>query len=112
LGFAALVLNTFFTHNPTVAMVFLTIGVSAIQALLAMFWGIPGRILAGSAAAGGVGFINAWAAFAGFLAPIIVGWLTTLTGNTEAGVRVLAVTLLLSGLLVLAIPRRLLSHEA
>jgi MFS family permease len=111
-GFVALVLSTFYAHNPVIAMLFLTIGVAAVLALLAMFWGIPGRLLAGSAAAGGVGFINAWAAFAGFLAPVIVGWLTTLTGNTEAGVRVLAVTLLLSGLLVLAIPRRLLSRRA
>ncbi len=112
IGSVALAASTFLVGSPFTSLALLAVSVSGVLALLAMFWAIPGRLLAGSAAAGGIGFINSFAGLAGFLAPIIVGWLTSVTGNTAAGVRVLAVTLALGGLLVLVIPKALLSRGA
>lgn len=95
--------------TPLLSMLCLTIGVAGIMCTLAMFWSLPSRILAGTAAAGGAGLVNIGAAVAGFVGPSIMGFLKQLTGNTSVGVSLLAVALFIAGALILSIPRRYMS---
>jgi MFS-type transporter involved in bile tolerance (Atg22 family) len=85
------------------------VGVAGIMCTLAMFWSLPSRILAGTAAAGGAGLVNIGAAVAGFVGPSIMGLLKQLTENTSVGVGLLAVFLFIAGALILSIPRRYMS---
>lgn len=94
---------------PLASVACLTVGVAGIMSTLAMFWSLPSRILAGTAAAGGAGLVNIGAAVAGFVGPSIMGFLKQLTGNTSAGVGLLAVFLFLAGAVILSIPRRYMS---
>lgn len=97
--------------TPVLSVACLTIAVAGIMSTLAMFWSLPSRILAGTAAAGGAGLVNIGAAVAGFAGPSIMGFLKQLTGNTSVGVGLLAVTLFLAAALILAIPHRYISAK-
>lgn len=55
-----------------------------------VFWQLPSRFLAGSAAAAGIALINSVANLAGFGAPTLVGFLRDTTGSISAGVWVVA----------------------
>jgi ACS family tartrate transporter-like MFS transporter len=83
-------------------MLFSMLGV--IHSFLAPFWALPTEILGESAAATAVGFINAVASVAGFAGPYIFGYLNTRTGNFSAGLTVMLICCLGSGLLLLRAP--------
>ena len=104
--------STLFPHNTVAAMVFLTVGVSGLMATLAMFWGLPGRILAGTAAAGGIARINSAASLAGLIGPVLMGGVKQWTGSISIAVLVLAALMLAAALLILAIPKRLMAAGA
>jgi ACS family tartrate transporter-like MFS transporter len=73
------------------------------------FWSMPTMILTGSAAAGGIAFINAFGNIGGALGPAIVGWLKATTGSYAGGLYGLAVFTGVSALIALVslnIPRR------
>ena len=58
------------------------------------FWALPGKFLAGSAAAGAIALINSMGALGGSIGPSTVGWLRDQTGGF------LGPMLMLSGVLV------------
>ncbi|WP_251863736.1 MFS transporter [Achromobacter sp. Marseille-Q4962] len=101
--------STLAPHNTAIAMCFLTIGISGLMATLAMFWGLPGRVLAGTAAAGGIAMINSAASLAGLIGPILMGGVKQWSGSISVAVLVLAALMLAAALLILAIPRRLMA---
>jgi ACS family tartrate transporter-like MFS transporter len=73
------------------------------------FWSMPTMLLTGSAAAGGIAFINAFGNIGGALGPAIVGWLKNTTGSYSGGLYGLAVFTGVSAaiaLFALNIPRR------
>ncbi len=75
-----------------------------IHGFLPPFWALPTEILGESAAATAVGFINAVGNVAGFAGPYIFGYLNTRTGNFSAGLTVMLISCLSSGLLLLRAP--------
>ncbi|HLW89028.1 MAG TPA: MFS transporter [Terriglobales bacterium] len=75
-----------------------------MHSFLAPFWALPTEILGESAAATAVGFINAVASVAGFAGPYVFGYLNTRTGSFSAGMTVMLICCLGSGLLLLRAP--------
>ena len=71
--------------------------------------GLPGRILAGTAAAGGIALINSAASLAGLIGPVLMGGVKQWTGSISIAVLVLAALMLAAALLILAIPKRLMA---
>jgi ACS family tartrate transporter-like MFS transporter len=86
----------------------MTIGLFSMLLLmhgfLPPFWALPTEILGESAAATAVGFINAVGSVAGFAGPYAFGYLNTRTGSFSAGLAVMLVCCLASGLLLLRAP--------
>lgn len=69
------------------ALAFASIG---IHGLKAPFWSLAPIAMAGSAAAGGIAWINSVGNLGGFFGPSILGWLTDMFGTYKAGIYALA----------------------
>jgi ACS family tartrate transporter-like MFS transporter len=75
-----------------------------VEAFLPVFWAMPTEILSESAAAAGVGMINAVASVAGFAGPFAFGYLNSRTGSFSYGLGLMMVCAIAGGLLVLRVP--------
>lgn len=71
----------------------LTIALIGVSSARAVFWAIPPRFLAGTAAAGGLAFINSVGTLGGFFGPFTMGWLKDMTGSFNSGLLLMAVIL-------------------
>jgi len=109
LGCAGLLFSTAYDHNTLLAMASLTLASVGILTTLPLFWSLPTAFLTGAAAAAGIALINSLGNLAGFVSPYLVGWLKDATQSTNAGMYVLAASLLLGGLLTLAMPARMVN---
>lgn len=86
-----------------VSLMALTLAAIGIYAALAPFWSLPGAFLGGTAAAGGIAFINSVGNLGGFLGPVMVGVLKGTGGGYGAGMTALGIALAVAGLAVLAL---------
>lgn len=84
IGVSALVSPVF----AIIALCFAAIGFIAVQPI---FWTMPTNLLSGAALAAGIGFVNMFGAFGGFLAPIIRVKAETVFDNNIAGLMALAI---------------------
>jgi ACS family tartrate transporter-like MFS transporter len=98
---AAALLATPFTR-PVLALSLLgfAIAMGGVRSYLPPFFALPRLFLGGTAAAGGIGFINAVGNLGGFLGPSAMGTIEKMTGSFHGGIYFLAGTALLAGLLV------------
>ena len=60
------------------------------RSVMSVFWAIPPMLLGGTAAAAGIGLINAVGNLGGFFGPSIMGTLRDATGGYSGGLLVLA----------------------
>ena len=81
------------------------------EAFLPVFWTMPTEILSESAAAAGVGMVNAVGSVAGFAGPYLFGYLNSRFGSFSYGLGVMAVSAIAGGLLVLRVPAAPVSKE-
>ncbi|MFO0966340.1 MAG: MFS transporter [Gemmataceae bacterium] len=79
---------------------------TGMKSMLPTFWTLPPTFLSGAAAAGGIALINSVANLGGLLGPRIMGHVKTETDSFTGGYLIMAGTLLLGGLLVLAVRNR------
>jgi len=107
LGAAGLVLTTIFLRtSPTLALAAQTLAIIGTMSAIPVFWQLPGRFLAGAAAAGGVALINSIANLAGFGAPFMLGVIKTQTGGLSLGLLIVAAVEVCATILILLfIPR-------
>jgi MFS transporter, ACS family, tartrate transporter len=75
------------------------------EAYLPAFWAMPTEILSESAAAAGVGMINAVGSVAGFAGPYLIGYLHSRTGSFSYGWALMMISALAGGTLILRAPR-------
>jgi MFS family permease len=107
LGALGLLLTALFIKsNPTLALVAQTLAIIGTMSAIPVFWQLPGRFLAGAAAAGGVALINSIANLAGFGAPFMLGVVKTQTGGLAPGLLIVAAIEVCAAVLILVfIPR-------
>jgi nitrate/nitrite transporter NarK len=85
----------------------LTIAIAGITSSLSTFWAIPTAMLSGTAAAGGIAWINSVGNLGGYVSPHLIGYIRDQTGNNMFPALVaLAVACLFSGLIILVIRGR------
>jgi len=89
------------------ALVFIALALVAIGvcSTLAPFWAMPPTFLAGTAAAGGIALINAVGNLGGVFGPYAVGWALEATGSYAGGMAILAASMSIAAVLVLAMRR-------
>jgi MFS transporter, ACS family, tartrate transporter len=100
LGLALLVGN-----NPPLAFLCMIIVGACTTAFMPSFWALPTELLTQSAAAASMGLINSVGNLGGFVGPYGIGYLQTLTHSFVPGLALLLIAMLLSGAVVLALPR-------
>jgi MFS family permease len=107
LGALGLLLTALFIKtSPTLALAAQTLAIIGTMSAIPVFWQLPGRFLAGAAAAGGVALINSIANLAGFGAPFMLGVIKTQTGGLAPGLLIVAaVEVCATVLILLFIPR-------
>jgi MFS family permease len=92
-------------HVATV-LIGLTLATTGALSGLPMFWPLPTAFLGSAGAAGGIALINSVGQIAGFVSPVLVGWIKDRTGSTDAALTLLSAVLCLGALLVLLVPAR------
>jgi ACS family tartrate transporter-like MFS transporter len=86
------------TISPVAAMVSLSIAAIGIYTAIGPMLSMSASLFSGAAAAAGIGLVGAVGNIGGFVSPVAVGWLTDLTGSTQAGVLLLAGALAITAL--------------
>ena len=92
-------------HNPFIAMAGLTLALAGLKSALGPFWTMGTTFLRGTAAAGGIAFINSVGNLGGYVGPKLVGFIKGHTDNNVIVLLVLGGALLSMGLLALLIPK-------
>lgn len=92
--------------NPFLALIALTIAFAGLKCTIAPFWALGTAFLSGTAAAGGIAFINSVGNLGGFVGPTLVGLVKDRTGSNVAALGLLGGSLLLMGLLTLTLRSR------
>lgn len=90
IGALGLSLTGIYIGSPVLAMAALSIAAIGVLGSFPVFWAIPAAFLTGTAAAGGIAFINSVGNLAGFATPFMMGWLKEWTGGVAAGLYVVA----------------------
>jgi ACS family tartrate transporter-like MFS transporter len=100
-GFAA---SAGFEH-PVLALASLSLAALGIWSALGPFWTLPTAFLSGTAAAGGIAFVNSIGNLGGFAGPWALGLLKEATGSFAPGLLLLALSLVVVAALALRLPR-------
>lgn len=91
-------------------MLILTVSAAAASTTQAAFWSVPPTFLNGAAAAAGIALINSLGNIGGMVSTSVVGWITDLTGNAQNSLILFGGMLLVSVILVLMLPSKLVNH--
>jgi ACS family tartrate transporter-like MFS transporter len=94
---------TAWAPTPVVALAGLAIAQAAMLSMLPPFWSLTTAFLTGTAAAGGIAFINSLGNLGGFAGPSFLGSVHQWTGSFEIGLMVLAGVMFVGGLLALSV---------
>ncbi|WP_066738249.1 MFS transporter [Cupriavidus sp. D384] len=105
LAAVGLTLTGFWLHSAVLALIALTVASVGILAAFPVFWSLPSAFLAGTAAAGGIALINSIGNLAGFVAPYMIGWFKTTTGQLASGLYFVAALEACATVLVIAFIR-------
>ena len=91
------------SRNPWLAMTGLTLAFVGMKSVLGPFWALSTGFLRGTAAAGGIAFINSVGNLGGAVGPDLVGRIKSATGSEMLALYVLGAGLLAMSLLTLAV---------
>jgi ACS family tartrate transporter-like MFS transporter len=107
---AALLISVLLT-DPTARIAALTVAFAATLSFTAPFWSIPPTFLSGAASAGGYAAISSLGVTGGFVAPAIIGYLASITGDLRGGLGGVAILAMLVTLVFYLVGRRLAGAE-
>ena len=89
--------------HPVWLMAVLCIAIMANQSFAPCYWSIPGTMLTGTAAAGGIAMINALGNLGGWVGPSVYGAVRDASGSTAIALLVLAIGPLISGIVLVLV---------
>src|SRR5215470_17060908 len=98
-----LALAVLFGAKPVLSIALLVLAGGAFYGFQPVFWTVPTIFLGESAAAASIGMINSVGNLGGFLGPMVMGLLTSQLHSFSAALLYLVVSLLMAGILVLAV---------
>src|SRR5256714_553178 len=103
---AAIALAVVYRANLVMSVGLFVLAGGAFYGFQPVFWAVPTLFLTESAAAASIGLINAVGNLGGFVGPMVMGYLVNKTHSFSAGLLYLVASLIVSGLLMLAVGRR------
>jgi ACS family tartrate transporter-like MFS transporter len=89
--------------NLVLALAALALALSGLKTMMGPFWAFSTAALSGTAAAGGIAWINSVGNLGGFVGPTIVGQVRMATGSYSGALFILSGALVLLGLLALTL---------
>ena len=93
-------------HSIAVTVALLGIAVGGMYSVYGPAYSLPSEILTGSAVAAGIGLTSSIANSAGFVGPYAAGWISQRTGSLYGGLAAGGISLFLSAMLALALPKK------
>ncbi|MCW3051679.1 MAG: major facilitator superfamily 1 [Chthonomonadales bacterium] len=115
LGGCGLVMSAYL-ENPWMKLASLALAAAGMWSTLGPFWSLPTSILAGTAAAGGIAFINSVGNLGGFLGPYMVGYIKDHSHDPNQkvalGLVFLACSVFLGAGIALLVPKRKIEQVA
>ncbi|GAA1836929.1 MFS transporter [Pseudonocardia alni subsp. carboxydivorans] len=102
---AVAIAGALYMDSPLLVMACVTVCAIGVFAAIPPFWALPNAFLTGAGAAAGIGLINSFGNLSGFAGPFVAGWLKDLTGDSRAGMWVVAVMMLMSAAIVVGFRR-------
>jgi len=102
-GAAALVVTPLSQGERWLTIAFFTLAMTGSKAYLPAFWTLPSEFMSASAAAASIGLINSFGNLGGAVGPTVVGIVRDATGNYSAGLRFLAVSMVTSAAIIIAL---------
>ncbi|KAA8702887.1 MFS transporter [Pseudomonas proteolytica] len=109
-GAVAMASSTFFTHNVVATVALFAVASAAILGAVPVFFSLPATFLTGTAAATGFALACSLANIAGLVSNSLMGLAIDLTGSSAGAMWFFAGSLLLSCLLVIALPAKLVNR--
>jgi ACS family tartrate transporter-like MFS transporter len=91
-------------QNPWLALASLVVALAGQKSTLGPFWALGTGALSGTAAAGGIAFINSVGNLGGYFGPKLVGKIKDSTGSETTAMFWLGGALLLLGLIAMCLP--------
>ncbi|WP_297845358.1 MFS transporter [Pseudomonas sp.] len=110
IGSAAMASSTFFTHNLVATVALFAIASAAIIGAVPVFFSLPATFLKGRAAATGFALACSLANIAGLVSNSLMGIAIDVTGSSAGALWFFAGCLILSSLLVVALPAKLVNR--
>lgn len=110
IGSVAMATSTFFTHNVTATVALFAIASAAIIGAVPVFFSLPATFLKGTAAATGFALACSLANIAGLVSNSMMGIAIDVTGSSAGALWFFAGCLILSSLLVVALPAKLVNR--
>ena len=105
LGFLAFSASTLPGISGALGLAALTFAAIAVMCGQSTFWALQTAILSGSAAAGGIAWINSVGNLAGYVSPFVIGEIRDATGSMTLALLVLSASCLMAGLVVLQVAK-------
>ena len=110
MGLCGLLIATQAGGNAIIAVFGLSLATMGALSGLPMFWPLPTAFLGSAAAAGGLALINSLGQIAGFVSPVLVGWIKDATGGTSVALYILSGVLFVGAMLVLSVPAKIVNR--
>ena len=101
-----------FIHDGLLSLIFVSITAIGVYAPMGTWWSVPTTFLTGASAAGATALINSIANLGGYVGPYMLGVIKQNTGSTDGGYFALGAMLIISGLVMLTLPKKTAIEEA
>jgi len=93
------------TRSPLLSIILLSGVVLGIYSSFGPFWSLPSQFLSGFSAASGIALINSIGNLGGFVGPYALGVVSRKTGSLHQGLLLVGVSLFMSAILLMLLPR-------
>jgi len=110
LGAICMFASTFYTHNVVATVILFSLASLGIFGAIPVFFSLPGTFLKGTAAAAGFALALSVANIAGLVSNSLMGWMLSVTGDPAWAIWFFALCLVLSCLIVISLPKKLVNR--
>lgn len=111
-GALGLVGGAALTGVPVLALASISLALGGALASITILWALPGALLTGAAAAGGIALMATIGNTGGYVAPYILGLAKEATNRLDAGLYLMAAAMVVGAFLVHSLPRHETIEEA